>query len=140
MNARASASPMSGLLAFCLSTFCSTLSLRGRGKGGGVVIGLVLLLFSDFALPAESLQKIRIGFPSLAFSYMPFYVAREKGFFKTHGIESEYIQMRTPIQAQGAHEAVDAHEASLDDRRKAPRARLVRISVAHGCSSFSFCG
>ena len=65
-----------------------------------VVIGLVLFLFSDFALAAESRKKIRIGFSLLAFSYMPFYVAREKGFFKTHGIESEYIQMRTPIQAQ----------------------------------------
>ena len=37
--------------------------------------------------------KIRIGFPSLAFSYMPFYVAQEKGFYKKYGIESEYIQM-----------------------------------------------
>src|SRR5918992_5281236 len=49
---------------------------------------------------AESLSKIRIGFPSLAFSYMPFYVAQEKGFLKQHGLEYEYIQMRTPIQPQ----------------------------------------
>jgi ABC-type nitrate/sulfonate/bicarbonate transport system substrate-binding protein len=31
---------------------------------------------------------------------MPYYVASEKGFFKKYGIESEFIQMRTPIQAQ----------------------------------------
>jgi NitT/TauT family transport system substrate-binding protein len=49
---------------------------------------------------AEAPYKIRIGFPSLAFSYMPYYVASEKGFFKKYGIEAEYIQMRTPIQAQ----------------------------------------
>ena len=49
---------------------------------------------------AESTYKIRIGFPSLAFSYMPFYVAQEKGFYKKHGIESEYIQMGTTIQPQ----------------------------------------
>jgi NitT/TauT family transport system substrate-binding protein len=49
---------------------------------------------------AETPHKIRIGFPSLAFSYMPYYIAQEKGFFKKHGLESEYIQMRTPIQAQ----------------------------------------
>jgi NitT/TauT family transport system substrate-binding protein len=49
---------------------------------------------------AESAYKIRIGFPSLAFSYMPFYVAQEKGFLKKHGVESEYIQMRTTIQPQ----------------------------------------
>jgi ABC-type nitrate/sulfonate/bicarbonate transport system substrate-binding protein len=49
---------------------------------------------------AESPYKIRIGFPSVAFSYMPYYVAQEKGIFKKYGMESEYIQMRTPIQAQ----------------------------------------
>ena len=49
---------------------------------------------------AESPYKIRIGFPSLAFSYMPFYVAQEKGFYKKHNIESEYIQMTTSIQPQ----------------------------------------
>jgi NitT/TauT family transport system substrate-binding protein len=31
---------------------------------------------------------------------MPFYIAREKGFYKKHGIESEYIQMTTSIQPQ----------------------------------------
>ena len=83
MNARSSATPTleRRVLSFCRSIFTLTLSLRGRGRGEGVVIGLILLLFSDFSLAAESLQKIRIGFPSLAFSYMPFYVAREKGFF-----------------------------------------------------------
>jgi ABC-type nitrate/sulfonate/bicarbonate transport system substrate-binding protein len=47
---------------------------------------------------AEPLQKIRVGFPSLAFSYMPYYVAQEKGILKKHGLEAEYIQMRTTIQ------------------------------------------
>ncbi|MGH7795169.1 MAG: ABC transporter substrate-binding protein [Candidatus Binatia bacterium] len=65
----------------------------------------VLLLALGVAIPsvargAESVQKIRIGFPSLAFSYMPFYVAQEKGFLKKYGLEAEYIQMRTPIQPQ----------------------------------------
>lgn len=59
----------------------------------------LVVLFPRFAR-AESLQKIRIGFPSLAFSYMPFYVAREKGLLKKYGLEGEYIQMRTPIQPQ----------------------------------------
>jgi len=52
------------------------------------------------ATGAEALYKIRIGFPSLAFSYMPFYVAQEKGFYKKYNIESEYIQMGTTIQPQ----------------------------------------
>ncbi len=62
---------------------------------------VTLTLFLPVRLrAAEALQKIRIGFPSLAFSYMPFYVAREKGLLQKAGLESEYIQIGTGIQAQ----------------------------------------
>jgi NitT/TauT family transport system substrate-binding protein len=63
-------------------------------------VAFLLPLLSQIALAAESQQKIRIGFPSLAFSYMPFYVAQEKGLLKQSGIDAEYIQMRTTIQPQ----------------------------------------
>ena len=65
-----------------------------------VVVLLLAALCSVPANGAESTFKIRIGFPSLAFSYMPFYVAQEKGIYKKYGIESEYIQMGTTIQPQ----------------------------------------
>src|SRR3989442_12948202 len=66
---------------------------------------IVLLLSTNLILPgmllgAESLQKIRIGLPSLALTYMPFYVAQEKGFLKKVDLEAEYIQMNTGIQPQ----------------------------------------
>ena len=57
-----------------------------------------VLLASTLAWSAESLQKIRVGFPSLAFAYLPYYVAQEKGFLKKYNLEAEYIQMRTTIQ------------------------------------------
>jgi NitT/TauT family transport system substrate-binding protein len=49
---------------------------------------------------AESPYRIRIGFPSLAFAYMPYYIAQEKGIYKKHDIAAEYIQMGTSIQPQ----------------------------------------
>ena len=61
---------------------------------------MVLNILPRVAVGAESPYKIRIGFPSLAFSYMPYYIAQEKGFYKKYGIESEYIQMTTTIQPQ----------------------------------------
>ncbi|HXG50299.1 MAG TPA: ABC transporter substrate-binding protein [candidate division Zixibacteria bacterium] len=66
---------------------------------------IVLALALSFAAPvfvsgADGVRKIRVGFPSLAFSYLPFYVAREKGILRKHGLEAEYIQMRTGIQPQ----------------------------------------
>jgi ABC-type nitrate/sulfonate/bicarbonate transport system substrate-binding protein len=60
----------------------------------------ILHLLPCAASAAETPYKIRIGFPSLAFSYMPFYVAQEKSFYKKYNIESEYIQMGTTIQPQ----------------------------------------
>lgn len=69
----------------------------------------LLILFALLAAPgltprlggaAEATSKIRIGFPSLAFAYMPYYIAQEKGIYKKYGIESEYIQMGTSIQPQ----------------------------------------
>jgi ABC-type nitrate/sulfonate/bicarbonate transport system substrate-binding protein len=46
-------------------------------------LGLAFVLFLGSSVrAAEGLQKIRVGFPSLAFSYMPYYVAQEKGILK----------------------------------------------------------
>jgi NitT/TauT family transport system substrate-binding protein len=59
-----------------------------------------LALTPRLGAAAETAYKIRIGFPSLAFAYMPYYIAQEKGIYKKYGIESEYIQMGTSIQPQ----------------------------------------
>lgn len=69
-------------------------------KSFSLVLLATALFLTGAARAAESLQKIRVGFPSLAFSYMPYYVAQEKGFLQKYGLEAEYIQMRTPIQPQ----------------------------------------
>ena len=84
---------------------------------------------------AESTYKIRIGFPSLAFSYMPFYVAQEKGFFKKHGIDSEYIQMRTPIQAQAVMAGNINYLTSVSNGISAAVAGLPLVVVISFCDT-----
>jgi len=69
-----------------------------RAKFLTAILITVSLQASTLAWGGESLQKIRVGFPSLAFSYMPYYVAQDKGFLKKYNLEAEYIQMRTTIQ------------------------------------------
>jgi len=69
------------------------------------VPSMVIVLAIHFLLPraiygAEALQKLRVGLPSLALTYMPFYVAQEKRFLKKSGLEAEFIQMNTAIQPQ----------------------------------------
>jgi len=66
-----------------------------------IMIALMMGFLSPGAsLGAEAMQKIRVGLPSLALSYMPLYVAQEKGFLKKSGLEAEFIQMNTSIQPQ----------------------------------------
>ena len=68
-----------------------------------LIIAVILVVYSVMARTTEGAEtpyKIRIGFPSLAFSYMPYYVAQEKGFFKKYNIESEYIQITNSIAPQ----------------------------------------
>ena len=72
-----------------------------KRQAAPIVIGLAMRLLLPYPLhAAEALQKIRVGLPSLALTYMPFYVAQEKGLLKKLGLEAEYIQMNTGIQPQ----------------------------------------
>ena len=61
---------------------------------------VMAFLFPNSIQGAEVIQKIRIGLPSVALTYTPFYVAQEKGFLKKVGLHAEYIQMNTSIQPQ----------------------------------------
>ena len=93
------------------------------------------VLAPRLARGAESPQKIRIGFPSLAFSYMPFYVAQEKGFLKKHGLESEYIQMRTPIQPQAVIAGNINYLTSVSTGISAAVAGLPLVIVINFCDT-----
>jgi NitT/TauT family transport system substrate-binding protein len=65
-----------------------------------VILLVISLLLPGITPAAESLQKIRVGLPSLALTYMPYYVAQEKGLLRKSGLEAEYIQMNSGIQPQ----------------------------------------
>jgi ABC-type nitrate/sulfonate/bicarbonate transport system substrate-binding protein len=71
-----------------------------RAGSVSFILFLISFLLPGITCAVESLQKIRVGLPSLALTYMPFYVAQEKGLLKKAGLEAEYIQMNTGIQPQ----------------------------------------
>ena len=86
-----------------------------------------------FTEGAENPYKIRIGFPSLAFSYMPFYVAQEKGFYKKYNVESEYIQMTTTIQPQAVVAGNINYFTSVSTGISAALAGLPLVMVINFC-------
>ena len=82
---------------------------------------------------SPSVQKIRDGLPSLAFSYMPYYVAQEKGFLKKHGLEAEYIIMRTSIQPQAVINGNINFFPSVSTGMAAAVAKLPLVVVLNFC-------
>jgi NitT/TauT family transport system substrate-binding protein len=100
-----------------------------------VFLFTAVVFFLGIAHAAESPYKIRIGFPSLAFSYMPFYVAQEKGIYKKYSIESEYIQMGTTIQPQAVVAGNISYFTSVSTGISAAVAGLPLVIVISFCDS-----
>ena len=100
-----------------------------------VFLFTAVVCLPGIAQGAESPYKIRIGFPSLAFSYMPFYVAQEKGIYKKYGIESEYIQMGTDIQPQAVVAGNINYFTSVSTGISATVAGLPLVIVISFCDS-----
>jgi len=82
---------------------------RRATAGGCPYIGLAILKFvlalgltmlATIAHAADASNKIRIGYPSSAVSTLPFDIAKEKSFYAKHGLEVEYIQMRSALGPQ----------------------------------------
>jgi NitT/TauT family transport system substrate-binding protein len=124
---------------FVVSTFSRR---RGNDEGKNAFTAVLaswllafVLLTPASTVAAEAQQKIRIGFPSLAFSYMPYYVAQEKGFLKKYGLESEYIQMRTPIQAQAVMAGNIDYLTSVSNGISAAAAGLPLVVVMSFCDT-----
>jgi NitT/TauT family transport system substrate-binding protein len=124
-----------------LKSVLLTLS-RGRGKGEGknaslnaLALFAIVLFLAASSSAAEAAQKVRIGFPSLAFSYMPYYIAQEKGFLKKHGLDSEYIQMRTSIQPQAVMAGNIDFLTSVSNGISAGVAGLPLVVVMSFCDS-----
>jgi hypothetical protein len=71
------------------------LSLRVIFHGALLITGPILF-FTEYAA-AQSLEKVRIGMPSLSLSFVAPQVAYARGFFREEGIDAEIIRIATNI-------------------------------------------
>src|SRR6266478_9774956 len=58
------------------------------------IIGALVAAFTTAPLSAQTLKKIRIGYPSLSFRQSNVWVAKEMGIFNKYGLEVEPILFR----------------------------------------------
>jgi NitT/TauT family transport system substrate-binding protein len=62
----------------------------------------LLVLLAVFMLDAAALaaDKIRVGFPDLAATFMPLAIADKRGFFQEEGLQGEFIRMNPAVALQ----------------------------------------
>jgi len=60
------------------------------------VIGL--LLISAPSSRAQELKKVRIGYPAFSMTFLTFFVAKDAGIFKKHGLDVDLVQLAGAVQ------------------------------------------
>jgi NitT/TauT family transport system substrate-binding protein len=61
-----------------------------------IAAGLYLLFHS--ALHAQELKQVRIGYPAFSLTFLTFFVAKDAGIYKKHGLEVDMVQMAGAVQ------------------------------------------
>jgi NitT/TauT family transport system substrate-binding protein len=64
-----------------------------------ILVGCSCLLFSAPLSPhAQELKKVKIGYPAFSLTFLTFFVAKDAGIFKKHGLDVELIQLAGAVQ------------------------------------------
>lgn len=65
-----------------------------------VLVTALSLFVSIISLPAQGqeLKKIRMGYPAFSLTFLTFFVAKDAGIYKKHGLDVEMVQMAGAVQ------------------------------------------
>ena len=108
---------------------------------------LVLLLFNSWlfwvphvrAADADKLIRVRMGLAARSTTSMPFFVAKERGFFREEGLDAELIVMQAiqTIQATLGNStqfaSATGSAVSAAARGSFPRARAIWTCSSNAC-------
>jgi NitT/TauT family transport system substrate-binding protein len=62
------------------------------------VAALLLLLTLSAPARAQELKKVRMGYPAFSLTFLTFFVAKNAGIFKKHGLDVELVQLAGAVQ------------------------------------------
>lgn len=60
-------------------------------SGPGVFFGVWVLLAN--AASAQELKKIKIGYPAFSLTFLTFFVAKDAGIYKRHGLDVDLVNL-----------------------------------------------
>jgi NitT/TauT family transport system substrate-binding protein len=63
-----------------------------------LIFFLSVLSVRDPAAQAQELKKVRMGYPAFSLTFLTFFVAKDAGIFKKHGLDVDLVQLAGAVQ------------------------------------------
>ena len=64
----------------------------------GSLIAVFVAGWSSAAIQAQELKKVRMGYPAFSLTFLTFFVAKDAGIYKKHGLDVELVQLAGAVQ------------------------------------------
>lgn len=77
------------------------LAQRGIRKLPLLKFSLAFVIFASFVVSdgqAQELKKVRMGYPAFSLTFLTFFVAKDAGIYKKHGLDVEMVQLSGAVQ------------------------------------------
>jgi len=71
---------------------------RCKAKISLLIIGLLAQSFLCSFIHAQELKKVRMGYPAFSLTFLTFFVAKDAGIFKKHGLDVDLVQLAGAVQ------------------------------------------
>jgi NitT/TauT family transport system substrate-binding protein len=62
------------------------------------MLSFLLQWFLCLPVDAQELKKVRIGYPAFSLTFLTFFVAKDAGIYKKHGLDVDMVQMAGAVQ------------------------------------------
>src|ERR687896_1354343 len=64
-----------------------------------ILFGYLVIIFSSpICGEAQELKKVKIGYPAFSLTFLTFFVAKDAGIYKKHGLDIDLVQLAGAVQ------------------------------------------
>lgn len=71
---------------------------RGKNLAAGAILTFILWGLFVPSLRSQELKKVRMGYPAFSLTFLTFFVAKDAGIFKKHGLDVDLVQLAGAVQ------------------------------------------
>lgn len=67
-------------------------------RGRVIAAAFAFAVYLSAPLSAQEMRKVRLGYPALSLTFLTFFVAKDAGIYKKHGLDVDMVQMAGAVQ------------------------------------------